>query len=372
MDNLASNLMGFDRSLGSAIERGRDNNFDLLRLIAAFSVLFGHSFVLSAGHQSVETVDPISRILIRHAGFNESIHDLAVDVFFVISGFLVTRSFLTQRTLIGFIEARVLRVFPAAILCSLVTVAGSAWLSTVPAPDYFSAPETLQYLVKNSSLWEVTYNLPGVFSGNAYANAVNGSLWTLPIELRAYIFLTLLGVTGLLRFHHGSNLVLAVLVILFLIPEWSSIVTRNEDKWRLFLFFVFGAAFYVNRKYIPIGILPAVVLLALYVGTAAFPKLHALIFVVLVSYISLGIALVRYFPNLDPGRVGDFSYGVYLYAFPVQQTLVQLLPGLNGWWLTVWASIFTVMLAAISWFLVEQRALNKKGSMAVVWAKSRG
>lgn len=373
MDRLLSKLIGLDHPLGGAIERGRDNNFDLLRLTAALAVLFGHSFVLTAGQESLDTVDPISRFLMQNAGFNEAIHDLAVEIFFVISGFLVARSFLTQKTLIGFIEARALRVFPAAILCSVLTVTGLVWLGTVPAASYFTDPETWQFLINNSLLWRVEYDLPGVFASNAYAGAVNGSLWTLPIELRAYVFLTLLGALRLLRFRHGGNLVLAVLVILFLVPEWSSIVTRNEDKWRLFLFFLFGAAFYLNRKYIPIGILPPLVLLAIYAGTAAFPKLHALIFVILVSYITLALALARYYPALDPGKVGDFSYGVYLYAFPVQQTLVQLLPpDLNGWWLALWASIVTLLFAALSWFLVERRMLSKKGYMASAMARSRG
>ena len=329
-------LAGFGHPLGGMIERGRENNFDLLRLIAALAVLFGHSFVLTAGNQSLDTVDPISRFLMQNAGFNEAIQDFAVDVFFVISGFLVARSFLTQKTVIGFIEARVLRIFPAAILCSLLTVGVLVWFGTVPVTAFFSDPETLRFLINNALLWRVEYHLPGVFQDNAYIGVVNGSLWTLPIELRAYLFLTLLGVLGLLRFRHGANLVLALLVILFLVPEWSSIVTRNADKWRLFLFFFVGAGFYVNRKYIPVGILPPAVLLAIYVGTAGIPKIHALIFVILVSYLTLAIALARYYPALDPGRAGDISYGVYLYAFPVQQALIQLLPpGLTGWWLAL-------------------------------------
>ncbi|NNE83027.1 MAG: acyltransferase [Alphaproteobacteria bacterium] len=372
MSPLLSNLIGLDRPLGNLIERGRENNFDLLRLTAALAVLFGHSFVLTSGQTTLETVDPISRFLIPNAGFNEALHDLAVDIFFVISGFLVARSFLTQKTLIGFIEARALRVFPAAILCTVLTIVGLFWLGTLPAARYFTDPETWQFLINNSTLWRVEFDLPGVFAANAYGGAVNGSLWTLPIELRAYVFLTLLGVLRVWRFRHATNLVLAILVVLFLVPEWSSIVTRNEDKWRLFLFFFAGAAFYINRKYIPIGILPPLVLLALYGGTAAFPKLHALIFVILVSYITLGLALARYYPALDPGRIGDVSYGVYLYAFPVQQALVQLLPaGLNGWCLAVWASLITLSLAAMSWFLVEKRVLTKKGYMASKMARYR-
>ena len=372
MSRLLTKLVGLDTPLGGAIERGRDNNFDLLRLTAALAVLFGHSFVLTAGQTSLETVDPISRFLIPNAGFNEAVHDLAVDVFFVISGFLVARSFLTQKTLIGFIEARVLRVFPAAILCTVITIVALFWLGTLPAARYFTDPETWQFLINNSTLWRVEYDLPGVFANNAYAGAVNGSLWTLPIELRAYVFLTLLGVLRLLRFRLAANLVFAVLAILFLVPEWSSLVTRNPDKWRLFLFFFAGAAFYINRKYIPLGILPPVVLLAVYMGTAAFPKLHALIFVVLVSYVTLAIALARYYPALDPGKIGDVSYGVYLYAFPVQQALIHLLPaGLSGWGLAIAAGMVTLSLAAMSWFLVEKRVLTHKGYMANAMARYR-
>lgn len=366
-------LIGLDRPLSGAIERGRDNNFDLLRLTAALAVLFGHSFVLATGHESLATVDPISWFLIQYSGFGESIGDLAVDMFFVISGFLVARSFLTQKTIVGFIEARFLRLFPAAIVCSIVTVAVLAALGTLPVADYVNHPETWQFLINNATLWRVEFDLPGVFADNAYVGAVNGSLWTLPIELRAYVFLTLLGVTGLLRWRHGSNLVLVVLMVLFLVPEWSSIVTRNEDKWRLYLFFLVGAAFYINRKYIPLGILPPVILLAVYAATSAFPKLHALIFVVLVSYITLALALARYYPAVDPGKMGDISYGVYLYAFPVQQSLVHLFPsGLNGWSLSLWAAIVTIMLAALSWILVEQRALTKKGYTAAAIARRRG
>lgn len=365
--------IGTDRPLGDMIARGRANNFNLLRLAAAFAVLFSHSFVLVSGVETLETVDPISWFLIQYSGFGESFGDLAVDVFFVISGFLVARSYLTQKTVISFIEARILRLFPAAILCAVVMVIALASLSALPVGDYFADRQTWQFFVANSTLWKVQFDLPGVFTDNSYAGAVNGSLWTLPIELRAYIFLTLIGVTGVLRRRSTTNLILLVLVILFLVPEWSSIVTRSEDKWRLYLFFMVGAAFYVNRQHIPVGLLPPLALLALYVATAPFAKLHALIFVFLVSYVTLALALARYVPSLDPGRFGDFSYGVYLYAFPVQQSLLHFLPMyLNGWWLTLWATIFTLLFAVISWFLVEQHALRQKGVTAAAWARYRG
>lgn len=373
MSGRLTRLIGLDRRFDQAIERGRDNNFDLLRLIAALAVLFGHSFVLTAGHKSLQTVDPISWFLMQHAGFGEAINDLAVDVFFVISGFLVARSFLTQPNLVGFIEARLLRIFPAAIVCSALTVVILAGLGTLPIADYFADPQTRKFLVDNATLWKIEYTLPGLFTDNPYPDVVNGSLWTLPVELRAYLYLSVLGIVGLLRWRHSANLVLAIFVVLFLVPEWSSIVTGNEDKWRLYLFFFVGSAFYLNRHYIPIGVAPALALLALYGVSGALPKLHALVFVVLVSYMTLAFALARYVPRVDPGRIGDFSYGIYLYAFPVQQALVQLLPpGLDGWTLSVAAALVTLLFAAASWFAVERRTLRWKGAAARVWARQPG
>jgi len=365
-------LIGLDRRLDDAIARGRDNNFDLLRLVAALAVLFGHSFVLAAGQETAATIDPISRLLVPVAGFGESITDLAVDVFFVISGFLVARSFLTQPTLIGFIEARLLRIFPAAIVCSVLMVVVFAGFSDRPLAIYFGHPETWQFLLNNATLWKVEFDLPGVFGDNAYPVAVNGSLWTLPVELRAYLILTGLGIAGLLRFRHGANLVMVVLLVLFLAPEWSTIITRNEDKWRLFLFFFVGATFYVNRRYIPLGIVPALALLALYAVSDFGLRLNAVIFVVLVAYLTLAAALASPVRWADPGRIGDLSYGVYLYAFPVQQAVLHLQPGLDGWSLSLWAGAITLLFAAASWFFIEQRALRWKGSAARRWARQPG
>lgn len=362
--NLLHRLWGNGASFGTAME-GRRNNFDALRLIAALAVLFGHSFVLAAGEQSPATVDPISRWLIPASGFGEAIHEFAVDIFFVISGFLIARSFLTRPTLLGFVESRILRIFPAAILCSILTVVLLAGISRLPAGDYFTDPQTLDYLLRNSLLWSVEYHLPGVFAGNPYGSAVNGSLWTLPVELRCYIFLFVVGVLRILRRPLTANLLILVLAVLFLVPEWSSLVTRNPDKWRLFLFFFAGAACYVNRDRIPLGILPAFLLLALYIASAPLPGLHALLFVALVSYLTLALALGRYVRRIDPGRIGDLSYGTYLYAFPVQQSLLYATAGaLTGWQLAGLAAVATLAFAALSWFAVERYALSLKGRVS--------
>lgn len=344
---------------------GRANNFNVLRLAAALAVLFGHSFVLAAGHQDFASVDPVSRVLMQVTGFGEAIHELAVNLFFVVSGFLVTRSLQQRASLADFVEARVLRLFPAAIVSTVLTIVGLSFLSTLPAAAYFTDPETWEYLLRNTLVWSVDYDLPGVFADNPYPVAVNGSLWTLPVELRCYLLVLLLGVAGLARRQSLANVALCIPVILYLVPEWSHLLTRDPAKWRLFLFFIVGSFFCINRRSIPVGWFPAAALLGLYAATANLPRLHGIAFVVLVAYLTLALALVRHVRWLDPGRFGDISYGVYLYAFPVQQALIHALPDIrNGWSLAALAAAATLPLAVLSWIAVERPALAAKGTLA--------
>jgi len=350
-------------TLATLIER-RGNNFDALRLAAALAVLFGHGFVLAVGHQDLASVDPVSRILMQVAGFGEAIHELAVDLFFVVSGFLVTRSLQQRASLADFAEARVLRLFPAAIVSTVVTIVGLSFFSTLPAAAYFADPEAWEYLLRNTFLWSVDYDLPGLFTDNPYPASVNGSLWTLPVELRCYLLVALLGIAGLARRRLLASAALCIPILLYLVPEWSHLLTRDPAKWRLFLFFIAGSLFYINRHSIRLGWLPVVALIALFAATAGIPRLHGIAFVVLVAYLTFAIALWRHVRWLDPARFGDISYGVYLYAFPVQQTLIELLPGArDGWSLAALAVAATLPLAILSWVAVERPALAAKGTL---------
>ena len=347
-------------SFGTAF-RGTRNNFDALRLAAALAVLFGHSFVLTAGVQTVETIDPLSRFLTRYAAFGEATQEFAVDLFFVISGFLVTCSYLRSRSLLKYAVSRALRIYPAAVLSALVTVLALSLLSPVAPAAYFSAPETGAYLLHNSFLYKVKYGLPGVFESNPYGVAVNGSLWTLPLELRCYIGLAVLGAVGLLNDKRFFNAALMAVALSVIVPGWSGWISGNVDKLRLILFFMAGVGFYINRDHIPFGI-GAFAVIA--VGFVLAPKgsgVEKLVYVALVTYATLGLALTRRLPLIDLKPMGDLSYGVYLYAFPVQQALIHGFPNLFGAWpLVAAATVVSCLLAAASWWLVERNALGFK------------
>ena len=159
--------------------QGRDNNFNLIRIMAALAVLVTHSFALAIGTGAAE---PFRDSLGMTMG------TIAVDIFFVTSGFLVTGSLLTRHSALEFLWARTLRVFPALLVMLLLTVFGLGPLVTSwPLSAYLTDAGTYGYLLKCATLVSgVQYNLPGVFADNPFKSAVNGSLWSLPYEIRMY------------------------------------------------------------------------------------------------------------------------------------------------------------------------------------------
>ena len=202
----------------SNFTQGRDNNFNLIRVVAAFAVLIHHSFELTIGISDAGTSQ---RIL----GINMG--SIAVDIFFITSGFLVTGSLLARQSVIDYLWARFLRIFPALMIMLVLTVFGvGVFFTSLPLSSYLSNSKTYIYLIKCTTLITgVAFTLPGVFHGNPYKDIVNSSLWTMPYEIRMYVIL--LSVFIVLRVIKSSRLrllqiafvagavVAGVLVILF-------------------------------------------------------------------------------------------------------------------------------------------------------------
>ncbi|MBP6749453.1 MAG: acyltransferase, partial [Xanthomonadaceae bacterium] len=155
-------------SIGDAWRGGR-NNFNLIRLFAAWLVIYSHAWAITG----IDGSDLVGRMTIT-----KSAGAFAVDVFFVISGFLVAAS-LERRTWRAFLVARALRIYPALVVCVLATVFVLGPVMTTAA-DYWRDATTWRYLWANATLWRAEFWLPGVFE-TLPRTAVNGSLWTLPI-----------------------------------------------------------------------------------------------------------------------------------------------------------------------------------------------
>ncbi len=345
----------------SDFAQGRDNNFNLLRISAAFAVLVTHSFALVVGSGDAE---PFRKSL------GVTLGSTAVDIFFVASGFLVTASLLVRQSAIEFIWARALRIFPALLVMLLLTVFGlGLLLTTLPTSVYLSHPKLYGYLLKCSTLvMGVAFSLPGVFEGNPWKNAINGSLWTLPYEVRMYGILVVvwLGLrvvkTNRVQVLERVIIVGAVLSGGLAVGHYFRHGTNEGSFTHLFFMFFSGAAFYVLKDRITLyRQLFWIMVAALAISTQAGKTVFFLVYMLTIAYMLFFVAYVPSGRIRAYNRLGDYSYGLYIYAFPVQQTLAALIPGISIMQMLLGSTVLTLLLAVLSWHLIERRALGLKG-----------
>jgi peptidoglycan/LPS O-acetylase OafA/YrhL len=335
---------------------GRDNNFNLVRFVAAFSVLYSHSYALVLGIGNFEPF--VTRIGYTLAG-------IAVDVFFITSGFLVTASMLRLGAFKPFFRARALRIFPALVVMSLLLafVLGPA-LTTLPMADYFTDSGTYRFVLKNSTILAgIKLKLPGVFETLPFGDT-NGSLWTLPFEVRCYVTVAVLWFLALrMRVPTRAFARLALgLAVLMLLAFWATHDAgyKHWHTFRLFYMFFAGAAFWMLRDRIPMRhSIAAGMALALAAGVV-FPQAFFWVYPLTVAYLVLYVAYVPGGWIRGFNRLGDYSYGIYIYAFPVQQLLKSTMPAITPPQMIVAATALTLPLAMLSWHLVEKPMLARK------------
>lgn len=330
----------------------RSNNFDFVRLGAALSVLFSHQFALHALPEPV---------VLRY----QTLGGFAVMIFFAVSGYLITSSWHRDPNLRRYAIRRLLRIWPGiactVLLCLFVL---GPFVTELPLSQYFRDHTTRTYL--SNLVFRIQPFLPGVFPHSPLANIPNGVLWTIPIELRCYGYLAILGLLGVLRFR------LALLALVAGTAVWYYGVYGIEsvlDQTHQHIFEVEYATFFFSgsvlyffkdiwtppRRKVTCGV--AVVVL----GAAAYFANHPLIAAfIMVPYLVIAFGTAS-FPVIHRfGRFGDLSYGVYIYAFPVQQTVIWATPSLDVYQHLAMAIPITLVLAWLSWHLVENVALRYK------------
>lgn len=338
----------------------RSNSFDAMRLAAALLVLFSHCFPLTGSAD----IEPFAR-------FGLSGGDVAVAIFFVISGFLITRS-QERRSASEYLTARALRILPGLAVAVVVTAfAIGPVVSTLGASGYFSSAGTWQYLW-TADIFDVQRSLPGVFEQNPYPVTVNGSLWTIALECTAYLLVPILAVMGLLHRRLFWSVVVAALVaygvgVMVFNFDWRNPgpqflrYVSTFQALRYLPFFAIGAAFWIYRDRIPLNAALATVAIIAILATNRTPLFMSALFIglpYLVIYVGTLGAVARPFF----ARLGDLSYGTYLYAWPVQQTIAHFVPGISPWLMLAAAAPITLALAFLSWLLVESRFLRLKAA----------
>lgn len=332
-----------------------NNNFNLLRLFFAWLVIVSHSFALLG-----------SRDLLAMMLGTMSFGELAVDAFFVLSGYLISQSWLIKPSSKRFLSRRVARIVPGFIICVLM---GVAMYLLFFDPMYI---DNIWWGGFFRGLLVLKVNLPPAFPGYPYSNSgINGSLWTIHYEFFCYLGILMLGLSGLLARK-------------FVIPLWVLLLAADMDFARLFL--VIGSphsldsvqkSFYwtqwirfsgcylsgvvwclydaqirlLAKKYI-ILIIPAFLLLL------SHPTLYVcavgMLFPLLLSYIAYSVKTLNGFWLRH-----DISYGVYLYAWPTQKVLIATMPGpLNPLILITLTSLIAGVLGWLSWIAVERPSMQ--------------
>lgn len=334
------------------------NNFDFLRIVAAVMVVFAHSYALTARMGE----EP----LVRFTGL-EDFGSLGVSIFFVISGFLVTGSYMRRPNLPVFLGNRALRLLPALAVVVLVSAFVLGPLTTsLGKGAYLTSAKTWFYPLRNVLIYPVDYVLPGVFDANPYPHIVNGALWTLRLEVSFYLAIAVLGWRQLLTLRTLSVLsVLLGLAYEVLVFAGPSVPAQALIFCRMGLLFFLGATASAWRgderwgdRTTWIGGGVALVVL---VAAAGFKPWAMAALPLCLPPLVLVFALTPLPGIASWGRIGDLSYGLYLSAFPIQQMLVRA----QGRALSPLALAFECLaialpLAVLSWWLIERPALGLK------------
>ncbi|MFY1665819.1 acyltransferase family protein [Pseudomonas sp. Pseu.R1] len=343
-------------TLGDLASR-RNNNFNLIRMLAATAVLISHSYPLALGSSAVE---PLSNWIGLTLG------ELAVVTFFCVSGFFISLSRDRAPSNLDFFSARFLRIYPGLTLVLLLSVfVVGPIFTTLGMLDYFRAGATYSYLSNNLMLFSMKFQLPGVFENNPWPG-INGSLWTLFYEVTLYVLVGGLGAFAFyergLRFA-GFLVIYAAIYIVFKLLMANTTLLADFHRMQFFfnwsLPFVLGMSFYRYRQHIQhrfVWFLPLAALAAWSYQKPFFFESFVLAWTYLIFY--LGFATHPWIDRYN--QLGDYSYGVYIYAFPVQEILAHQISGISPVMMMLLAFPVVLIAAMLSWHFIEKPAMSRR------------
>lgn len=338
--------------MSSDNSRLRQNNFDLIRLLLALAVCLLHAHELSG-------VDDLSIIDTLLSG------KIAIESFFVISGFLIFMSYEKSRSLANYFEKRGRRIYPAYFVAVVLAALLLSSISERSLAEYFLSSDFVRYLGFNLGFLNfVQPDLPGVFNENRLA-AVNGALWTIKIEVMFY--LSVPAIVWLCRRAGNLRILLALFVASTVYSLAMLHLYESTGRGMYFQlekqlpgqlrFFIAGAALYYLLPLFERHVKWLVVVAALYFLARPLVEVEALKPVAL-AILVIFFALYNYVGNFC--KYGDFSYGVYILHFPIVQTMVHFGAFEANAWLALLATVsLTLAGAVLMWHGVEKRWLLK-------------
>lgn len=336
---------------------GRPTGFDYMRIILAVSILLWHAQSTSWGVKGAEA---------SWDSFLRPIATIILPMFFALSGFLVAGSLERCRTLVSFLYLRVIRIVPALGVEILISALILGPLVTeMPLSEYFQHPLFWSYF--QNILGIIHFQLPGVFGDNPYPNMVNGQLWTIPYELECYIAIAVIA----LFYGYQKSWVLTGIVGLLLTYfvyhyfTAEALPPRNLPGRALVVTFLCGIWLYRMRTWVPYSQPLAWLSFLMALAFCSVPGM-SLLALAPITYLTVYLGLTNFgLPAVL--KTGDYSYGIFLYHFAIQQFLVQRFPIMQTYvWNAATSLIVAAVIAFISWHLVEKHAMKLKKATKVI------
>ena len=344
----------------SSIYKGKENNYDFIRFFLAVLVLYAHSFALYSdqglSQSGGELIFNITNGQL-YGGY------LAVNMFFLISGFLITMSWHNAPNFYYFTSKRILRIVPGLVGLFIFTILIVGPILSKEFGDYFGqlSFSSVSYDFFNMSISVSTMN--NMFM-NLPKDTINGSLWTLKYEVYCYIIVLLLGMFKLLNKAVVTSLFL-FLFIMYMSQLYVDLeLSRAVPMPRLGTYFLLGSMYFLYKEYIIFNrqIITFTLLLSVLLIWIGFAEIAVLF---LFSFLLFAIIYSSKFALHNFAKHGDFSYGMYIYAFFVQQLTLYTFTDVN-FYLFIFISLFvSIFLAFISWHLIEKPSLRLAHSQKI-------
>jgi peptidoglycan/LPS O-acetylase OafA/YrhL len=339
---------------------GAGPGFDTLRIVLAMLIMGFHGSQILHGRAAADfrqsNLFPVTLAL--------------VPLFFCLSGFLVTGSAMRTRSIKKFLTNRSLRIFPAltveVFLCAVVL---GPILTDLDLKSYFSEIKFYSYF--GNIIGRVRMSLPGVFTDNPIPDTVNASLWTLQPEFYCYLLMTLLMFTALISNKKMISTVFIGICLLLSVVNLQHGIGTPTDVFpaHVIIFYFFcGIIAYQWRSRIRLNKLLFLLAAAASYFAITTPGLVYLT-AIPVTYVMVYLGLLN-LPLIKPFSNGDYSYGIYLFNFPIQQSIMKIFPAMDNWWVLMSISIpATLIFSAFSWHYIEKPALSLKNRK---WSKNPG
>ncbi|MDY4376084.1 acyltransferase family protein [Pectobacterium carotovorum] len=328
------------------------NAVNIIRHLAAIVVIYSHSYILLYGddHESL------------HSAFKYiDSAELAVYFFFAISGRLILQSYLNSDSLLDYIWKRFVRIFPALLTCLILTTCTAfLFLNDVNLRNFFFNNTTLSYL--SNAVFIGGYNLPFLFDGNPYPGVANGSLWTLRYEVALYAIIPLCFLIN----NKNSGRGLIIIGLIFLFFSYLSFTGKPNFSYnisKLGVIFIFASIYEYyklkNNKYFTLVIFLSLVLAYNIDAEILYKTIFSILIVLLLNHAYFYLNRLGQIYSIRKIKF-DYSYGIYIYAFFVQQLLMVFFHFTSVFFFFFSALVISFAISWVSWYVIEKPFLNYK------------